>query len=372
MSKNTYILTSDGELYHWKYIKREKINGKWRYYYDLPGAKNSVKSAVSNVWNKIRSATKKQYKSTKSKIDKVISSAAKKIKTVADKVENAVTRAKKRVYKYIAKIPVGDTFRYFYSDAAYKAYLNGKNAVDATVNKLRNREVGTLIDDAVKDAGKNVVTNLLKSGFGQAMYKLVLPAFTALQVALQTPESFDEIKRIDSEQTNDEDQKTINPDYDPTKLDYSYNCSFCTAAYDLRKRGYDVEAMPISTLEGPVIDDILSWYQGAEAVSESSVTNKLSDRERHNTTARAKALSESLESYGDGARGHLCMYWSMGGGHDIVWSVEDGEVVYRDCQTNETYDMSQLLTYVDDYSYVRVDNCEPTEEVLRTVRNRED
>lgn len=30
---NNYLLTSDGELYHWKYIKREKVNGKWRYYY---------------------------------------------------------------------------------------------------------------------------------------------------------------------------------------------------------------------------------------------------------------------------------------------------------------------------------------------------
>jgi len=26
---------SDDELMHWKYIKREKVNGKWRYYYDV-------------------------------------------------------------------------------------------------------------------------------------------------------------------------------------------------------------------------------------------------------------------------------------------------------------------------------------------------
>lgn len=24
----------DNELYHWKYIKKTKVNGKWRYYYD--------------------------------------------------------------------------------------------------------------------------------------------------------------------------------------------------------------------------------------------------------------------------------------------------------------------------------------------------
>ena len=29
---------SDDELMHWKYIKREKKNGKWRYYYDVKDA----------------------------------------------------------------------------------------------------------------------------------------------------------------------------------------------------------------------------------------------------------------------------------------------------------------------------------------------
>ena len=28
-----YIDLDEGELMHWKYIKREKVNGKWRYYY---------------------------------------------------------------------------------------------------------------------------------------------------------------------------------------------------------------------------------------------------------------------------------------------------------------------------------------------------
>lgn len=29
-----YTTPKDGELYHWKYIKKERINGKWRYYYN--------------------------------------------------------------------------------------------------------------------------------------------------------------------------------------------------------------------------------------------------------------------------------------------------------------------------------------------------
>lgn len=37
------------ELYHWKYIKREKRpNGKWRYYYD----KKQLKQDAKDFWNK--------------------------------------------------------------------------------------------------------------------------------------------------------------------------------------------------------------------------------------------------------------------------------------------------------------------------------
>lgn len=45
-----YII-KDGELYHFKYIKKKKVNGKWRYYYDVDGAKkelNSYKKALSS------------------------------------------------------------------------------------------------------------------------------------------------------------------------------------------------------------------------------------------------------------------------------------------------------------------------------------
>ena len=56
MSNNNYLLTregnfitvSDDELYHWKYIKREKVNGKWRYYYhddDVGEAKEAYEKA---------------------------------------------------------------------------------------------------------------------------------------------------------------------------------------------------------------------------------------------------------------------------------------------------------------------------------------
>lgn len=51
MSKTNYILihgqlveVSDEVLMHWKYIKREKKNGRWVYYYDEDAADREMKS----------------------------------------------------------------------------------------------------------------------------------------------------------------------------------------------------------------------------------------------------------------------------------------------------------------------------------------
>ena len=56
MSKNKYVIihgqihaVSDDELMHWKYIKREKVNGKWVYTYDNDklGIKNFIDTKIT-------------------------------------------------------------------------------------------------------------------------------------------------------------------------------------------------------------------------------------------------------------------------------------------------------------------------------------
>lgn len=68
MSK--YILThgsfrevSDDELMHWKYIKREKVNGKWVYQYD-----DTTDKALANRKKQV-DQLKKEYDSAKSNLD---------------------------------------------------------------------------------------------------------------------------------------------------------------------------------------------------------------------------------------------------------------------------------------------------------------
>lgn len=356
---------SDDELMHWKYIKREKIKGKWKYYYDYKSLKKDVKSTLNSIGKK----TSKLVTSGKKTLSKYVNKPVKNtISKVTSGTKNVVESVKKRVFKYIAKVPTGDTYRYFYSEKAYQAYLKGKNAVDKSLNKKLN----VTPSDTAKANAKGFVSQTLFGSFGKAVFNLVAPALAALQVELTTPKSFSELKKIDTKQTNDEHQKKINPKYNASTYDYSMNCSFCTAAYDLRKRGYDVEANPISTVEAYTVDDVCSWYKGAKKVSSFEVRSEYASKitSRKDALTKSEMLSKSLESNGEGARGHLALYWAGGGGHDVIWEIENGEAVIRDCQTGKVVDVSEYVSYAAGYDYVRVDNLEPTEEILRTVRNR--
>ena len=37
------------ELYHWKYVHKEKVNGKWRYYYEIDKHKEDIKDGVKDA-----------------------------------------------------------------------------------------------------------------------------------------------------------------------------------------------------------------------------------------------------------------------------------------------------------------------------------
>lgn len=58
---------SDDELMHWKYIKREKVNGKWVYTYDL---KQNVKDKIGITAKENMNKYKTQYDKQNERIDR--------------------------------------------------------------------------------------------------------------------------------------------------------------------------------------------------------------------------------------------------------------------------------------------------------------
>ena len=61
-----YQVYNRNDIRHWKYIKRERVNGKWRYYYNDPEYRNALNNYNSAKSNAIsigfkRAASKANY-----------------------------------------------------------------------------------------------------------------------------------------------------------------------------------------------------------------------------------------------------------------------------------------------------------------------
>lgn len=151
-----------------------------------------------------------------------------------------------------------------------------------------------------------------------------------------------------------EDMKIVNPGLKNFDSNTKNNCVLCTTAYDLRKRGYDVTAGKDSS--GYNFFDINKWYSGAKL---GTVTNLGPDGNRSRKNLIDNTISD-LSKQPNGARGNILLRWSSGGGHSIVYQVNEGKVTFLDTQIGKVYsNPQQLLKAVNSVNYVRLDNLKP-------------
>lgn len=177
--------------------------------------------------------------------------------------------------------------------------------------------------------------------------------------------------------TLDEDMAAINPNYNTnTKSNYDENCGACTIAYDLRRRGYDVAVVDEDAYlkGGNSYLDLLTCYDNVDL---TNLITQVDIEKKYGvdlpdvyppTREEVSYMEHDMLNEGEGARGNFMMQWINGGGHSISWEVEDGEVVYRDCQTNRKIDIEEYRTYAKSFTYFRTDNLTPNENVLDYVQ----
>lgn len=149
--------------------------------------------------------------------------------------------------------------------------------------------------------------------------------------------------------------KDANPRYNTAYSEYSENCQRCVVAYELQRRGYDVEAQPtyagdkwpqVVNVSGQRLGRWRGAFRGAvtDNVSASGNTQRAEAKVLQNIAARMKA-------YGTGARAVVNIkYRGRGFGH--VFNVENtgGRVQYMDAQSGERYtaaDMRNFMRIVD-------------------------
>ena len=147
-----------------------------------------------------------------------------------------------------------------------------------------------------------------------------------------------DVKKLSKKETSEESMKAVNPKF-KDGFEYKRNCMLCTTAYDLRQRGYDVQAKPRKT--GGKIEEVTSWYKDAKVVNAQN----------------SRQLESELKKLPNGARGNLMMSGPFGG-HSIAFEIKNGKPVYIDAQANQTWKIDEMEQIWTDFNIIRTDNCE--------------
>lgn len=358
----------------------------------------------------------------------------------------------RKKHKYVAKIKLGkNKYRYFYTKKEYDAYIHNKKAVDDISNKVKS--VDDNIGDKIKKASDfvnskknrnisglgifytrkqfenavNWVINLFKKDLpekdsekdsnkedkrhkyvekvklpnGEYRYFYDVDSYNAykrrLEYQANEPEFLKKLPKIDPNKilSADENMGEINEDYDMFDHKRSQNCAYCTSAYELRMRGYDVQAAEHNKITyNATLATIYSWYKNGDMKLISpkdedgftkikSINKYLSSNFVWDTVPLATELrSDDSRPYTGsdvrfaletgsppGSRGQLMVYWKSGGGHSMAYEIDStGRAIIRDCQVNKTYTVEEIVSKgVSDVMYMRTDNLELNEKILNTV-----
>lgn len=282
-------------------------------------------------------------------------------------------------HKYIARVKSKNSkynWRYFYTKDAYNAYLKGEKKSDDVVELAGKEEDNNLVEtsakakvmDAIASAGSSFISGFFNGEMSLSTSNAEKEAVDEYNKSHPEVKSFSELARKPSVTTGEEDRSQINTDYNKTLYNltrqyaWSNNCAHCTAAYELRRRGYDVEAAPAYYTTANTIDEIKSWYKDPQP--------KTAMFDNSSAKASAMLVEKDLLKQGNGARGQMCMYWRGGGGHSVAYEVKNNKVYLVDCQTNQTLKTEEYFQYASGCVYFRTDNLELSDNILKTVRNK--
>lgn len=148
--------------------------------------------------------------------------------------------------------------------------------------------------------------------------------------------------------TIQEDMSEVNKMYSNmpgADKNYTHNCGFCSIAYDLRRRGYDVQA--IASMDG--IGSVSNLYAPPKGETLKRRDSKLDTTEDKTSKEYTADLFKALAQTGDDASGEVGVSWNGGGGHSMAYQVVDGKAYILDCQTNTIYDEEDFANkYGDD------------------------
>jgi hypothetical protein len=142
--------------------------------------------------------------------------------------------------------------------------------------------------------------------------------------------------------------------------EYQNNCTSCTAAFEMRMRGFDVEAIPMKRRQQ---NDFYGVWGTQVVFKQQKIWRGFHYQPRH---ARHKPELSEAERYladmPEGARGAISVgWWKTGGRHMFNWVKQNGRVRYVDAQMGKPIPLSDFIKKVSDYVQIaRLDDMEAT------------
>ena len=233
---------------------------------------------------------------------------------------------------------------------------NGLEALDETKSKLEEG-VDSLYDKLSNTFKKKESTNSLKD---QAVniFDKTKKTFADITKSVKNDGGYDDngLKLLARNESRKDSMEKVNPKghsliyslAHPNDLDYRMNCTNCTVAYELRRRGYDVEAQP--NTNGRLLVHTPNVFPGA---TRRELFNWNSDSD---PSTREQQAEQKILSLGDGARGELLMTFWYGGGHSVHFENKNGNVIVTDAQVNQTYEFQDIVDASATLGYYRFDD----------------
>lgn len=166
-----------------------------------------------------------------------------------------------------------------------------------------------------------------------------------------------------------------NPNYNTSYAEFSMNCQRCVIAYELRRRGYDVTALP--TYAQDKWNKVVTVGSGANERFEGRWKGafKGAKMEKVGASTSAKTIQnieDKMKQYGHGARGVVQIFYKNGGGH--VFNVENvhGKIQFIEAQTGRVKDIKQTMDHVITRSVglTRTDNLRVSDRARNFVKKR--
>lgn len=148
----------------------------------------------------------------------------------------------------------------------------------------------------------------------------------------------------------EEDAKMVNPNYAKGR-EYKINCQRCVPTYEMRARGYDVQALPKPS------NDILCYGKNTYSMYDVPDVIYAYDLGSRSKT-QLKKIKELMKEYGNGARAEVRVGWKgTNSGHVFVAEQINGETRFIDPQ-NGDLDCEKYFDYIRPSVtwFLRIDN----------------